>query len=88
MKEEILNSLIQKATKEVVYEHFLSSIETIQVNFNKKKFAELLIEECLNAIDPIGSNCGMNEHFCRLQCAKLIKDHFSFESNKNIGKIK
>ena len=41
-------------------------------NFNKEKFAELIIQECLNICEDMGDN-GKDGHYCADKIAKTFR---------------
>ena len=45
-------------------------------DFDKEKFAELIVRECKRAIDPTGDLTSMSEAGWRKACMKMIDEHF------------
>jgi hypothetical protein len=68
MNEKLLNKLIKKATKKTKFEHEMGGFYHEDV-FNKKKFAELIVKECVSKIESLELSVGdfvvstVTEHF-------------------------
>lgn len=44
-----------------------------------KKFAELIIKECLDVLDPENDLTSTREEYGRVMCMNLLRRHFSVE---------
>jgi hypothetical protein len=44
-----------------------------------EEFVELIVRECLVAIDPEGDLTSLREYAGRKQCMSLVKNHFGVE---------
>jgi len=47
--------------------------------FDKDKFARLIVDECLGAIDPTGDLTSMREECERLAAMQMIRNHFGIK---------
>lgn len=43
------------------------------------KFAELIVKECIDVLNPEGDLTSMREEYGRLQAMRMIKKHFGVE---------
>lgn len=46
------------------------------IQLNPELFADLIIKDCLDAIDPAGKGVSMSEEVWRERCMELIKKNF------------
>jgi hypothetical protein len=68
-----MNERIEKLA-EGCFEYFEPNCDGETMEFNYKKFAELIVEECLNIV-------GVGGEFCsRPKLVEKIKQHFGVES--------
>ena len=75
LKGDIMNERIKQLA-----EQSTSLYQTMdgewEEDFDKEKFAELIVRECKRAIDPTGDLTSMSEAGWRKACMKMIDEHF------------
>lgn len=74
-----MNNRIQELKKqatEAVYgaAPHAGGVTTFQLN--PEVFAELIVKECLDVLDPTGKNLSLPDEVWMERCMKMIKTHF------------
>ena len=63
---------MKERIKELADQCYYINIHTDIEMFNKEKFAELIIQECLNICEDMGDN-GKDGHYCADKIAKTFR---------------
>lgn len=61
--KERINALIEEATDEILSRDFQTGLPTASYSFNKEKFAELIIRECISVCNDGDSQYFISAHF-------------------------
>jgi hypothetical protein len=74
-----MNERIKQLAEQAGYKD-LPTVRLAFSGFNKEKFAELIVRECMDVVlDKDGKEWAGYVHVCREESADMIKKHFGVE---------